>query len=243
MNCLEFENRLQETLDHRESKSTAELLAHAEICGACHELFTSFMTFERMVSAWKVHIPQVDLTNEILDAIAADSTSRPDQPTKTASKPRHGEYDDRIERRESLFSTVALFISAMAVLVLAGVSWQSSEHVTLARKQSNSQPRAVVAKNPRGLSASPSANERQLDVFLHDAKEAYAALASQALQQASTANFLLPPVETTVPFRNNDPSNSTPQSLTVPLAPWGNELRDAVQLWFDQFFSPQDSST
>ena len=75
MNCLEFENRLQETLDHRESKATAELLAHAEICGACHELFTNFMTLERMVSTWKVHIPQVDLTNKILDAVAADCVS------------------------------------------------------------------------------------------------------------------------------------------------------------------------
>ncbi|MBC7816771.1 MAG: hypothetical protein IAG10_07780 [Planctomycetaceae bacterium] len=85
--------------------------------------------------------------------------------------------------------------------------------------------------------------DRQLDVLMHDARDAYVALASQAWQDVSTANVLLPSADAATPFNVDESAAGVPETLSLPLAPYGRELRDAVDSWLQQVFQNQDSST
>ncbi|HLQ46513.1 MAG TPA: hypothetical protein VK137_17345, partial [Planctomycetaceae bacterium] len=101
----------------------------------------------------------------------------------------------------------------------------------------------IASKGSTPQAEAAAVNERQLDVLLHDAREAYAALASQALQQVSAANLLLPPAEIATPFRGAEAVNGLPDSLPRPFAPLGHELRQVWDSLIDQVFTSQDSST
>jgi hypothetical protein len=139
-------------------------------------------------------------------------------------------------------TSFALIASAIAVCVMLGVGLRGSRNVPYAQHRTTND---VTVANNHSLATEVSAakGERQLDVLLHDAREAYSALASQALQHVSTANFLLPQTEAASPFRPNDAMNSFPDSFSRPLSPWGHELRDAFDSLLDRIFTSQDSST
>ena len=78
---------------------------------------------------------------------------------------------------------------------------------------------------------------------LHDAREAYVALASQAWQQVSAVDLLLPPASIATPFNGDAATQGVSEPLSRPLAPLGEELRDAVDSLFQQVFNSQDSAT
>jgi hypothetical protein len=134
--------------------------------------------------------------------------------------------------------------SAATLLIALGIGWRVSSNASFANRQPVSAT-ALAANHSESVRSSVAATDRQLDVLLHDARDAYVALASQAWQEVTTTNVLLPPADTATPFRSedDDPAAIVPETLSRPLAPYGRELRDAVDSWLFQVFQNQDSST
>ena len=254
MTCFEFEEQLQAQLDLRVQNYPEDLVSHAAICGACSSLLEQLQRINAVTSRW----PEIDSpANFSTSAMAAwksnsaakTTTSMPDLIVIAAVEPeRHSTIAHKFEthslppRPAVPSASWALIASTIAMCVIFGAGLRVSQNVPYAHHRIAND--VIVANNH---SSSPetqiSASDRQLDVLLNDAQEAYSALVSQALQHASTASFLLPPAETTSPFRSNDAMNGFPDSLSQPLSPWGHELRDAFDSLLDRIFSSQDSST
>ncbi len=229
MTCLDFENRVHELLDHRQTELPDELSAHAAHCAACHDLWRDLQQLQHAVEAWQAVSPTAALADAVLQRLTVEFKTTADTQivtTRPACSPLTG--------------FMVLLASAAALLVALGIGWRFSSNATYANRQSSSA--TAVAANQPATSSAP-VTDRQLDVLLHDARDAYVALASQAWQEVSTTNMLLPPADAATPFNVDDPAASVPETLSRPLAPYGRELRDAVDSWLQQVFQNQDSST
>ncbi|MFM9966519.1 MAG: hypothetical protein ACKV2Q_35525 [Planctomycetaceae bacterium] len=235
MTCLDFENRVHELLDHRQSELPDELSAHAARCAACQKLWGELLQLEHAIAAWQVRTPPstVALADTVLLRLPIKSESPADTQivtTRPACSPMAG--------------FVVLLASCAALLIALGIGWRVSSNAMFANRQSLSATRTAVATNhSESATSAVPVTDRQLDVLLHDARDAYVALASQAWQEVSTADLLLPPTDTSTPFRVDDSAVGVPDSLSVPLAPYGRDLRDAVDSWLQQVFQNQDSAT
>lgn len=241
MTCFDFEERLQAQLDLREHRLTEGLAVHAALCGSCRELLAQFQRIETAVADWQDIEPPDDLATAVVVTLKSRVAVNIAPPV-VATTGTANEIETLRPRNPSRSATLALVTSAIALCVMFGVGWHVSGNVQFAQQRASNG--VTIVANPTTSSATvASPNDRQLDVLLHDAREAYAALASQALQHVSTANFLLPSTESTSPFRTNDAMNGLPDSLSRPLSPWGHELRDAFDSLLDRIFTSQDSST
>lgn len=229
MTCLDFENRVHELLDQRQIELPDDLYAHAEHCAACLELWGHLQRLQHAIEAWQQPTPTVALADAVLKRLPIKPQTAADRQiitTRPACSPMTG--------------FVVLLASAAALLIALGIGWRVSSNATYANRQPSS-AMAVAASQP--ASTSVPVTDRQLDVLLHDARDAYAALASQAWQEVSTTEVLLPPTDASTPFNVDSPATSVPETLSRPLAPYGRELRDAVDSWLQQVFQNQDSST
>ncbi len=230
MTCLDFENRVQELLDLRQTELPGELSAHATHCAECHKLWGHLQQLQHSVAAWQTWSPTVTLADAVLQRLPVDfetTANRQIVTTRPACSPLSG--------------FVVLLASAATLLIALGIGWRISSNATYANRQPSAA--ALAANHLVSVTALAPAADRQLDVLLHGARDAYAALASQAWQEVSTTNVLLPPTDSAAPFSGDDPAASVPETLSRPLAPYGRELRDTVDSWLLQVFQNQDSST
>lgn len=140
---------------------------------------------------------------------------------------------------------MALLASALALMATVGLGWRIASNVSFANRQTSSQTQIAntPVKHLEPVRERAPTSDRQLDVLVHDARDAYAALASQAWQQVSATNVLLPPTDTPNLFGGEGSTDGVSESLSRPLAPLGKELREAVDSWLQQVFNSQDSST
>jgi hypothetical protein len=231
MTCFEFEQRLQDQLDLRHSELSAESEAHAAGCGTCRKLLEQFRRIDAVVAVWRNRLPVVDLTDSVLQDLQPDAAvaakSRSSIPVTSSA------YATKQPSARSVSASeiAAMFVSAIALLVMLGTGWNMSRKTLIVRQQSARRTETAVVQ------------ERQLDLLVQDARAAYAVLGTQALQHVSTASFLLPPAEAVSPFRGEDAVDGVPDSLSRPLSPLGHELRNAFDSLLDQVFTSQDSST
>ncbi len=231
MTCFDFEIRVQELLDRRQSELPAELSAHATHCAACGDLWERFQRLQTAVVIWQTRSPTMSLADAVLQRLQGErqSTANPQVfTTRPACSPLAG--------------FVVLMASAATLLTALGIGWRVSSNTALANRKASSAT-SLVANHSDAVTSSALATDRELDALLHDARDAYVALASQAWQDVSIANMLLPPAEAATPFSGDELAPNVPETLSRPLAPFGAELRDAVDSLLQQVFHSQDSST
>ena len=231
MTCLDFENLAHELLDHRQTELSGELSAHAEHCAACHELWGHLQELQRAVAAWRTVSPTVTFADAVLPRLPVEFKTTANTQivtTRSACSPWAG--------------FVVLLASAATLLIALGIGWRVSSNATYANRQPSTAT-ALAVNHSEMITPSVPATDRQLDVLLHDARNAYVALASQAWQEVTTTNMLLPPADAATPFNGDDSAAGVPETLSRPLEPYGRGLRDAVDSWLLQVFQNQDSST
>jgi hypothetical protein len=246
MTCLDFENRLQELCDLRQRELPDELAAHVAHCAACREMQECVMRLQDSVTAWRAPSPPAELVDVVLRRLQADRDMTSNDFVMPASRPASVVQHGPNHRHGSpLTGWMVLLASALALVIAVGIGWRVSSNVLFAKRQTSSQTQIATTpvKRPESASTPPPAGDRELDVLLHDARDAYVALASQAWQQVSTADVLLPPADTPNPFGGEGSADDVSESLSRPLAPLGKELREAVDSWLQHVFHSQDSST
>lgn len=232
MTCFDFENRVQELLDHRQSVLPTELSAHASHCTTCDDLWKRFERLQSAVAVWQTRCPtSSSLTDVVLQRLSGEpSTSAVNQvfTPRPACSPLSG--------------FVVLLASAVALLIALGIGWRISSNASFANRKVSPGTK-LVAKHSDTAAPPSLVSDRELDALLHDARDAYVALASQAWQDVSAVNMLVPPVDAATPFRGEELSPKMPEMLSRPIAPFGEEFRDAVDSLLQQVFQNQDSST
>lgn len=217
-------------------------------CSACREMRQQLLQLQNAAANWRsrrpvtVHPRPVELADVILQRLQVENCTTSDSAVPLSSRLVS---DGLRNPSRPLAGWTALFAAALALVIATGIGWRVSGNVLFAKRHASVQVQtaAVPARPSELTTTAASGGDRQLDVLLHDARDAYASLASHAWQQVSTANVLLPPAGAPNPFSDADSANSASESLSRPLAPLGKELREAVDSWLQQVFNSQDSST
>ncbi len=241
MTCFDFENRLHELCDLRQHELPDELCAHIAHCPECREIQGHFQHLHFAVEDWKAQSPTIELADVVLQRLQSEHGLVASASRSTLSSRR----TIPSRRHSPLAGWVALLASALALVIAIGIGWRVSSNVSFANRQNSPQIQIANAPEKRLKPVSDPAptGDRQLDVLVHDARDAYAALASQAWHQVSATNVLLPPTDTPNLFGGEGSTDGVSESLSRPLAPLGKELREAVDSWLQQVFNSQDSST
>lgn len=240
MTCFDFENRLQEFFDLRQQELSDELCTHVAHCPACREMQERFQHLQIAVADWRVQSPMVELADAVLRRLRTEHNLV----TPVSRSTSDGQHNPS-HRHSLLAGWMALLASALALVIAVGIGWRVSGNVSFANRQASSQTQIAntPVKRLEPVSDPAPTGDRQLDVLVHDARDAFAALASQAWQQVSATNVLLPPTDTLNFFGGEGSTDGGSESLSRPLAPLGKELREAVDSWLQQVFNTQDSST
>ena len=245
MTCLDFENRLNDLLDRRQQDLPAELTTHITHCVACREMHSRLTQLQDAVATWRELLPSTSLADTVLQRMQVEQIAAPTTTAVRISRPESQVAHVPSHRHSPLHRGSALLCSALALVIVAGIGLRVSSNVSFVKRQGPSQNLVAVTptQRPDTATAVDQAGDRQLDVLLHDARDAYVALASQAWQQVSTADVLLPSGDMPTPFDREGSTDDVSESLSRPLAPLGKELREAVDSWFQQIFNNQDPST
>ncbi len=245
MTCLDFEKRLNDLLDRRQRDLPAELATHIAHCAACHETHSRLNQLQDAVASWRNPLPYTSLADTVLQRMQMEQIAAPPATAVRTSRPESQVSHVPSHRHSPLHRGSALLCSALALVIAAGIGLRVSSNVLFVKRQGPSQNLVAVTPTQRPEVVVPldQSGDRQLDVLLHDARDAYVALASQAWQQVSTADVLLPSGDVPNPFDREGSTDDVSESLSRPLAPIGKELREAVDSWFQQIFNNQDPST
>ena len=245
MTCLDFEDRQNQLLDRRQHELPEELAAHITHCAVCCEMHRQMNQMQAAAASWRDSLPIAPLTDSVLQRLQMEQAAVSGDFVIRTSRPASRESHVPSHRHSPIHRGSALLVAALTLVIAAGIGWRVSYNVSFAKRQGSSANQIAVTPMPRPETAIPleHSDDRQLDVLLHDARDAYVALASQAWQQVSTAEVLLPPGDMLNPFDGQDSADEVSESLSRPLAPLGRELRDAVDAWFQQLFNNQDPST
>lgn len=245
MTCLDFENRLNDLLDRRQPELPKELAAHTAHCAACREMQSRLIELQKAVATWSDILPANSMTDVVLRRLQAERDAAPSGFVAQISRQPSRESHAPVHRHSSFHRGTALLSSALALVIALGIGWRISNNVSFAKRQNPAPNPMMVAVMQRPETVTPlnQAGDRQLDVLLHDARNAYAALASQAWQQVATADVLLPSSDVPSPFDRERSVDDVSESLSRPLAPLSRDLREAVDSWFQQIFNSQDPST
>lgn len=245
MTCLDFENRLNDLLDRRQQDLPAELTTHITHCVACREMHSRSTQLQDAVATWREPLPSTSLADTVLQRMQVEQIATPTTTAFRTSRPESHVSPAPSHRHSPLHRGSALLCSALALVIAAGIGLRVSSNVSFVKRQGPSQNLVAVTptQRPEAVPAIDQSGDRQLDVLLHDARDAYVALASQAWQQVSTADVLLPSGDVPNPFDREGSTDDVSESLSRPLAPLGKELREAVDSWFQQIFNNQDPST
>ncbi len=240
MTCFDFENRLQEFFDLRQQELPDELCSHIAHCPVCREMQERFQRLHVAVGNWRTQSATIELADSVLQRLQAEHCLA----TLAFRSTRDGLHRPS-HRHSPLAGWMALLASALALVAAVGIGWRVSSNVSFANRQTSTQTQIANApmKRLEPVTDPAPTGDRQLDVLVHDARDAYAALASQAWQQVSATNVLLPPTDTPNLFGGEGSTDGVSESLSRPLAPLGKELREAVDSWLQQVFNSQDSST
>ncbi len=237
LNCTKFETQLAEAVESRQSPGSESavwkaLRAHAGGCAHCRELWNQFALLDRVLPAWKDHVPPVDLADAVMSRLQSD------QPTSSPPPNRRLSWS-------AIFSAGSL----AAVVVLAGVLYWHSRQ----QPEAGLPPTVPVAEvHPETPSPLPEESlnppedlaDENWQVLAQQAGTAYLVLAHDAAESLATAKVLVPARKT--PAQPLNPKPKKPASPWVKgigsgLKPIGQDVHRAMGFLFDVL--PEDNST
>ncbi len=219
MECVEFEQLLQQRLDERLAPVCPELDSHAATCPACHLLLEDARLLSRGVAAWRMSAP----------VAPSDLASRITEQTLAIIRDHHTAAPTTIKRQQQVVPSDALQ-SWQSWAVLAGTVaavWFVFLGSTVPHSTNSS--RAVVRNGALTQQARPKAD---LGVVLVSAGGAYSHLANESLAAARDFALLWPAGSGSATVDTSDPQSDEADTgwspdLSEELAPIGDSVEDA----------------
>jgi hypothetical protein len=210
MSCTEFNCRLDEAIERRESVDTVWLREHAAACAECRALWLDALAVDQAITRWKKPVPVVGLTDRILAQVTADASALAAEASvgveqvlaKPAADERAPEPRRRVNRTAGAAIT-ALALCVCAVLFLSRPRPQlpvaqpdvarSAEPVAAGPepKLQQASPVATLPVTPAPIASAP------VEVMVADAGSAYLHLAGDAAKAVTAASVLVPSADPT----------------------------------------------
>jgi hypothetical protein len=254
LNCTEFEARLMQMVEDRESLDAfeddadrgstlwQELRAQANACPHCRKLWNEFALLERVLPAWRSQLPQVDLADRVIARWREEQTVQ----TPPASRsPVNG-------RKKSGWRFPWTVVMGVAVAVLLTIRFvfppQSdpdlSNTITTSAPVDEPLSPDVTPSVPNGSGIEGSQAGSDWQTLAQDAGTAYWALASDAADSfASVAVFVPPRKPTAVADEPEEPApaGGWVEGIGSGLKPIGQDVKKSLGFLLEAL--PTDPST
>ncbi|MDB5385103.1 MAG: hypothetical protein JWM11_749 [Planctomycetaceae bacterium] len=237
MDCLEFENQLQDLLDRREDPRASALQLHASECVACGELLTGAATLLHGVHVWRKSLPAVQLVDRILSACDLINLGQIDVGSVVVEHARPIDGGDvRVNRSvpEKVQPGIRAWgLVAASAAALCFMFWSAS-----AQKISQTGPRGYASSRGLKSKLDPIASAKpDLGTVLASAGKAYSHLAQETAVAAQDFALLMP---SSGFFRSAElpragvkaPASDSRGLLPENIYPVGDSVENALQfLW------------
>jgi hypothetical protein len=254
LNCTEFEARLIQMVEARESLESfeegadpqsalwQELRAQANACPHCRKLWNEFALLERVLPAWKSQLPTVDLADRVIARWREEQTAT--APPGSAS-PANG-------RKKSSWRFPFPLVMALAVAVLTAIPF------LFPRPSDPDMSDTIAASAPVEDSLSPDGDlsvpntnvieERKSSAdwqtLAQDAGTAYWALASDAADSFASVTVFVPPRKVVAEEQRPPepaPGSGWVEGLGTGLKPIGQDVKKSMGFLLEAL--PTDPST
>jgi len=238
MNCLEFNNRLQQQLDtHQSPDDDPNVLEHIAACAVCRRAWDDMRLLSDALMEW-CDIPEVDLADAVVARHVAELPVA-EHPIPVSLSPFRRQVSRELSRFSESISRSGLFPRDPALhrprLALLGLAGTVAALLLLSVWQVTVEsPRHLAATSPLPISESEilPAGDPMMVALVRSAGSAYFNFAHEAALQVEDAASLVWPEPATDPLREAPPAPSeTPspwvQDLNPGLAPMRKEFRSA----------------
>jgi hypothetical protein len=244
MNCTEFEERLMQAVEDRQSLEPfeeesgpgsllwQELRARANACEHCRKLWNEFALLDRVLPVWKSQLPPVDLADRVM------ARWREEQ---TAANPSSAVANTNGQKRTTWRFPFSMIL-AVAVAVLAAIPFvfppPSDPDLPKTGTISHLEPVSADGTLPvpeAHVAAEPSA-VTDWQALAQDAGSAYWALASDAADSFASVTDFVPPrkaaIETEKP-QQPEPSTGWVEGIGSGLKPIGQDVKKSMGFLFE----------
>jgi len=205
MNCMEFDQTLNECIESRRPAGVGPMREHAANCRACGKRWELEVILWRAIPIWKDQTPAVDLVDGVLGKLAFDDQRSMKSVRLSCDVAGLGEADSRtqdsigrVHRRMSPQQTgwqsIAILVTVASLLFMLAFTLARPVTVDQNIPPSGGQIAAdnIEADNPLQQS---NQDEPEIDSLLRDAGSAYLVLAEGAAHVLTDARMLLPPTD------------------------------------------------
>jgi hypothetical protein len=243
ISCTEFNERLAEAVERRESADTPVLREHAGACAECQAAWLDALIVDRALVQWKKPVATEGLTERILLHVAAEGVASTAPATPATAMARQSTSRPR---RRLLFACMALTAAAVCVCAILFVP-RPSQVPQVAENPAKVVlvPRtAELAQSTVPKPKSPPASDTPVELLVADAGSAYLHLAGDAAKAVTAASVLVPSAD------ESRDSSGTPKDerrwvddMRQEIAPVTHQLSHAFEFLIDAVPAKQVPAT
>ena len=230
MNCIEFRNALEDSVDCRQLADSAGQCEHAQNCVECRGLWDEFLLLEAAIADWKPRTINVDLTDRVLAAMSITRDVVPSEST-TATTLTILSREAQSEPRRSawpLVTTIALVLLAVVVVLRDRLA----EHEVV---------KTVPIPRDQLAVAQPSETVADLSDLVSDAQTAWRGLADSTVRRARELKVFVPSLRAAAEMEAGSPMERDETDDSI--APVPAEFRRAFEFFFNAAQSENSQTT
>jgi hypothetical protein len=246
ISCTEFNQRLAEAVERRESADTPMLREHAGTCAECQAAWLDALILDRAVAQWKKPVAAEGLTARILSRVAAETAASVASTIPLRPATTRVSQSTLRPRRRTLFAGLALTALAVCVCAIllvprtspvADVAQNAPQVVPVLRTPELAQPAAAKQK-------SLPAADTTVELLVADAGSAYLHLAGDAAKAVTAASVLVPSTD-----ENGNPADTPKEEkrwvddMRQEIAPVTHQLSHAFEFLIDAVPAKQVPAT
>jgi hypothetical protein len=245
MNCIEFKQALEASVDTDRATDVAAMQAHCSECAPCQNLFEQFALLDRAIPLWRDRMPRVDVADAVLAQLAFDEVPKQNSSANRSSPTARREGVGRSQRSAGrrIFAAIT---TAVAVIVLGTwITWRPVPPEQFAPRveplpamaEANSEPNPWnPANEPDGSVERDEAEvEPELTMIVRDAGRAYLVLVNGAADAVADGAVLMPASDFSIESAFDDRTSveSRDEDWSEELKPIGSGLGEAVDFLFE----------
>ncbi len=217
MNCVEFRQHLEDTIDARRPLDSVDLTVHVAACPECRAAWDDQNALNAAIGVWKPVTRQVDFTDRVLAALRQAEVAS-EQATMVQAAPAA----EVLTVPRSARSSFAPLVVTVA-LVLVAVTMVLSEKPA---------DKTIVKSDPVQPVVQPEDGVADLSDLISDAKSAWMGLAQSTVQRTQDLKVFVPDLPSASDDAVTVPSATEGPKEDSELAPVPGEFRRAFEFLF-----------
>lgn len=217
MNCVEFRQHLEDTIDARRSLDSVDLTVHVAACPECRAAWDDQHALNAAITVWKPVTRQVDFTDRVLAALRQAQAATEQTPAIQAAPAT--EFSSVPRSARSSFAPLVVTVALVLVAVTMVLSEKPADK-TVAK----SVPVQPVVSSNDGVA--------DLSDLISDAKSAWIGLAQSTVQRTQDLKVFVPDLPAGGDEPAVSPKDPGSKDEEIELAPVPGEFRRAFEFLF-----------